>query len=115
MPFFPSKGWTKDRVAWRKRVLQQVRDWIEERGESYDRTTHNVVVRRLDQLERLERALYPDPPSTPYDPYDAAALIVLPRSRARRLSHSIFKKQKTVVDDWMKKFNLDWFTPKGFK
>jgi hypothetical protein len=115
MPFYPSKKWTKARTTWRHDVLRQIRDWVQEHGDPYDRTTHNVVVRRLDQLERLEKAIYPDAPPEPYAAYDAAAMIILPRKKARWLAHGIFQHQRTVVDDWVKKFNLDWFTPKGFK
>lgn len=113
MPFFPSKKWIAARVEWRHKVLAQIRAWVEERGERYDKATHNVILRRLDQLERLERAVHKDAPAHPYDPADAAAMIVLPRWRARQIARTLFH-QKPFIDSWMRKINLDWFTPKDY-
>jgi len=111
MPFLPSKKWIKTRAAWRGEVLSQIKAWVEDRGERYDRTTHNVLLRRLERLEMLERVLHPKEHfklGWPYDPADAAAMIVLPRRKARRLAHSFFGE---AADAWVKKFNLDWFDP----
>jgi len=125
MPFLPSKKWIKTRAAWRGAVLAQIREWAEDRGDLYDKATHNVAVRRLERLEMLERVLRPKEHfklGWPYDPADAAAMIVLPRRKARKLAHSFFGEQVyengkpvdvdyDVADAWLKKFNLDWFDP----
>lgn len=107
---------TKSGTYWRREVLDTMQRWVEERGESYDKTTQNVLMKRLDRLVLLTRRLQDiagprkmGPHPAPFAADDAAALIIWPKQQAARIARSLFGAGRgfELYEDL--NINMDWF------
>lgn len=76
-------------------------------------------MRRLDKLDSFIRVFFPEAHRTgsPIAVDDAAALIVMPRAAALKLSRRMFRGGGGIAADLQAEdltWNMDWFTPPGF-
>jgi hypothetical protein len=105
-----------DYATWRRGALDQIEAWARANGQEWDASYRNVTIKRLDKLVLFLRSFFDHEVHELIGYEDAAALIVLPKSKALKLSRRLFSTGKGLAKDlhaedlW---FNMDWFTPQG--